>query len=991
MIRKDGNTMVRRRIGRALCCMIALLALPAALLFFAFGLPPQYGETFLGELPYKIAALSSAPQSRIVIVGGSSVAFGLRSDLLEMELPGYDVINMGMYAGLGSTVMPDLAAEDLRAGDVVLFSPEQSSQTLSLYFNAESMWQAADGHFALLRRLPYRNWGAMVGQFPYFAAQKARFFLDGNPPAGEGIYTRSAFNAWGDIDHPLRIQNVMTGGYDPNMPISFDPELPTDEFIAYINDYAAMCEARGVSFYYAFCPMNAAAISQTDRLRVKAYQEYLERRLDCPILGQAEESIYDAGWFYDTNFHLNSAGAIMNTIRLAGDLKPTLGLDATVSIAPAQKPGMAEADIFDGDDSDAGCFLYEKTADGVLLTGLTAQGAEKKRLILPTRCEGSAVTGFSASVFSENTQVEQIVIQANIRTIADGSFNGCIALTHLIMENASPSDCSVGDGLLTGTSASVYVPAQSIGAYKTNYFWTIHAARIRAQEAPIEESKSAPSPMPKWKAKQADFICYEGNGGVLFSDGSTSTNQYLPLRNTPLRVNTLQGTNLFVRKNHVLMGWNTAADGSGLSIGLGSRITPRKGLTLYAQWLPTSAKEDFTWTLQENQVFITGYTGSGALCVIPPVIEGFPVRRVCADAFRGADMHTLVLPPTLYTVEKDAFSQSTVQEIYLHDSLYYIHDESFSGCDNLTTLHINAVTKPVYSISYYATFADKYDWLLSLAGKKKLVLFSGSSTRYGYDSVKLRQAFKHYQVANMGVYAYTNALPQMELIRQQMQEGDALLHAPEFDTLHNQLCGQNALDEHFWAMMEANYDMVSKLDLRDFTEAFDSLHTYLLLRADMPKLSYDASPNGYDDDGNQYLLDTYNQYGDFILPRPNGTHDVLLQHMRANYTVTPYTEERLAALNREYQKFLDKGVAVYFAYTPRNRSSLTPESTPQARAELDQWLREELIVPVITDIESSLYSGIYFFIIDSHLSDEGVSMHTEKVINALRPWLDEGL
>ena len=75
---------------------------------------------------------------------------------------------------------------------------------------------------------------------------------------------------------------------------------------------------------------------------------------------------------------------------------------------------------------------------------------------------------------------------------------------------------------------------------------------------------------------------------------------------------------------------------------------------------------------------------------------------------------------------------STVREIYLYDSLYYIYDDSFINCSNLTTLRINAATKPVYSGTYFDAFTDRYDWLLSIGDRRKIVMFSGSSSRYGY-------------------------------------------------------------------------------------------------------------------------------------------------------------------------------------------------------------------------------------------------------------------
>ena len=85
-----------------------------------------------------------------------------------------------------------------------------------------------------------------------------------------------------------------------------------------------------------------------------------------------------------------------------------------------------------------------------------------------------------------------------------------------------------------------------------------------------------------------------------------------------------------------------------------------------------------------------------------------------------------------------------------------------------------------------------------------------------------------------------------------------------------------------------------------------------------------------------------------------------------------------------YQKFLDKGVQVYVTYAPRNRKAVSKESTKEARAQLDRYLREELIVPVISDLEKSLVSGVYLYKTDNHLSTEGVTIRTKQIIADLK-------
>ena len=976
---------MRSKLCRLAACLLVILAVPATLCGFAFALPAQYDQAYLAGLQDKWDALAAAPSPRIVIAGGSGAAFGVCCDLLEQELPGYSVVNFGLYAGLGTTVTLELIRPLLRSGDIVIFSPEQSAQTLSDFFHAPSMWQAADGRPELLSALDGRRWGPMAGAFPAFAGDKARLCRDGSAPAGEGVYARSSFNHYGDMDCPGREQNVMAGGFDPNMPISFDPALPSEDFFAAVNGFARWCGEHGVTLCYRFCPMNAAAIPDGGLSRLDGYANVLRERLDCPVLGDPAQAVLDAGWFFDTNFHLNASGAVANTAILAGELKAALDIPGPVSIPLPELPPLAGAGLTEGDNRDGGCFLYEDAGDGLRLIGLTTEGAGRESLTLPVSHGGMPVVSLAPAVFAGNARVREIVVQGNLRGLEDGSFEGCAALERLVLAQADPEKCAVGPGLLKGTDALVYVPPGRLSAYATNYFWAAHASRLRedSQTAQLPEPSAAPSAPP---AVSGPSIRYEGNGGTLRAwEGDAIA---LPVDNAHLRVNTAQGTGYFRREGYVLTGWNTAPDGSGERIGLGSRTERRDGLALYAQWAKVSPEGSFSYEFREGQAWITGYSGAAPRCVVPEELGGSPVRGICAGAFRDGAFEELILPHTLYTVECGAFHGCAVREITLFDTLREVSDESFQDCRGLKTLHVNAATSPVYSGSYFDTFSDKYDWLLSLKGRKKLVLASGSSGRYGYDSPALAAAFPDYVPANMGVYAYTNALPQLELIRGLMEEGDVLLSAPEFDAAEEQFCASSRLDAPFWAMMESNYDAAALLDLRNYSGVLDSLGEYLAARRGMAGRNYGESPASYDDDGNRYAFATYNQYGDLTLPRPNGERDVCLRHNIADYTTANITPGRVEALNDVYRRFLDGGIAVYFTYTPRNRNSLTADSTPATRRELHNYLTEHLCVPVISDIEDSLYAGNYFYLIDSHLSGEGAAIRTKRVIEDLRPYLN---
>ena len=536
--------------------------------------------------------------------------------------------------------------------------------------------------------------------------------------------------------------------------------------------------------------------------------------------------------------------------------------------------------------------------------------------------------------------------------------------------------------------------------------WRLDLYEIRYSQVVTVQTKRTPY-----------SIRYYANGGH-FTDGDASdaSSRLVSVRGGHLRGNTLRGTEMLAREGYTLESWNTKADGSGIRIGLGSRIAIKPGCVqpLYAIWKPWTDPDCFITREERSGLAITGFrperlfdgcekpaeggASSAEMAeaekeedpalpeiVIPEEIDGKPVVGIEEGAFSGACISAVCLPATLRKVGLRAFENSSLESVTLYDTLQEISDYSFDGCRNLKTLYINAVKAPVYSGTYYDTFPDKYDYLLSLAEKRKIVLFSGSSTRFGYDSEKIREAFDGYEVVNMGVFAYTNALPQLNLIRPLMREGDILLHSPEFDAAKRQFCTTERMDDKFFCMTEANYDLVSLLDLRNYSNVFSAFATFLKTRNGMGAREYDWNAAEFDENGNPVMEKSYNIQGDYILFRENAATDAPVYGLPVDYTVAAFPEELyIRPLNRVLRSFLDQKVKVFVTYAPRNKEALSAESTKEERSRLDSYFREKLEVPVISDIEDSLFPGHLLYGTDNHLSTEGVKLRTERIIRDLK-------
>lgn len=472
-----------------------------------------------------------------------------------------------------------------------------------------------------------------------------------------------------------------------------------------------------------------------------------------------------------------------------------------------------------------------------------------------------------------------------------------------------------------------------------------------------------------------------------------------------LYFNTLPFQEEYLREGYLPIGWNTSSDGSGVSIGFGSRFDHRNvpQVDLYLEWLACSSPEEFQFTLsRNNEITITGYVGregrvidETTICsvdqlVIPAYINGYPVTSIASGTFGNLNVTTLVLPPTLQSISDKAFGDLTVHDLYFYDNLSSVSEASFHSYQ-ITTLHINAILAPVYSGSYFDTLSDKVDYLSSIRDQKKLVLFCGSSARFGYDSSKIEAAFPDYKVANMGVYAYSNMLPQAEILVTFLKEGDIVLSSPEFDAIDMQFCSSTAFDKETYCMMESNYDMLTLLDATRFTNIFSAFQEYNKIRQDMTPRSYLESASHYDEDGKLQSTSSYNSYGDYIVFRGNNESRKTFGIKRAFYHPDHFDNQAITSLNDVYDSFNAKGACVFFTYSPRSNISLSSDSTTESIHALDQLLRNRLHATFISSIDSSLMDPLYFYGTDNHLSTEGVSLFTTKIINDLRIILEDQL
>jgi uncharacterized repeat protein (TIGR03803 family) len=110
------------------------------------------------------------------------------------------------------------------------------------------------------------------------------------------------------------------------------------------------------------------------------------------------------------------------------------------------------------------------------------------------------------------------------------------------------------------------------------------------------------------------------------------------------------------------------------------------------------SETNFEFTITNNAITITEYTGAGGAVFIPTAINGYPVTAISEDAFEYyPDLTSVTIPSSITSIGKQAFFDcSSLTNVTIPSSVTNIGDEAFSDCIQLTNITVVA-SNPAYS------------------------------------------------------------------------------------------------------------------------------------------------------------------------------------------------------------------------------------------------------------------------------------------------------
>ena len=269
-------------------------------------------DLYLYEFPVKQRLIAGTPSPKVVVLGGSNVAFGIDSRRMadSLHLP---VVNAGLHAGLGLKFIMDANTPLLRKGDVLVIMPEYDHFSGTLAYG-EQTTSGAVPYFATCSEMFNMNMVQKMMVIKGFCMQTPQTLLAGLKTAfteqQENVYQykKSGFNSLGDeVSHLCLPSDVDMKSYTVAVNKNEFNDAFFQEFVA---DVRALRQ-RGV-VVKLLPPAILDKCYQLDAAYILRLREKM-KQVGIPYQAPSEVFAYPVDMLYNSNYHLNKEGVEANT------------------------------------------------------------------------------------------------------------------------------------------------------------------------------------------------------------------------------------------------------------------------------------------------------------------------------------------------------------------------------------------------------------------------------------------------------------------------------------------------------------------------------------------------------------------------------------------------------------------------------------------------------------------------------------------------------
>lgn len=293
--------------------VIKLFVFSGGVIFFLLNISPQYLENYQASLLDKADRSESIDEPKIVLLGNSNLAFGIESEKIE-EAFHMPVVNMGLHGGLGNVFHERMALLNVNAGDIYIICHSSYADDDKIS-NLGLAWITIENHWNLWKILRSEDIIPMWEKYPVYLKRCFSLWVtgSGNKDAG-GVYSRSAFNEYGDIEWEDNGCEYDFSEYQSIVPDISDNVV---ERLNALNDYL---NSKGATLLLAGYPIADTDCRSSDDEFI-TFGNKLKEKMNAPVISNYIDYIYPCDYFFDAELHLNNIGKEVRTNQLIRDLK----------------------------------------------------------------------------------------------------------------------------------------------------------------------------------------------------------------------------------------------------------------------------------------------------------------------------------------------------------------------------------------------------------------------------------------------------------------------------------------------------------------------------------------------------------------------------------------------------------------------------------------------------------------------------------------------
>ena len=303
---------------------------------------------------------------------------------------------------------------------------------------------------------------------------------------------------------------------------------------------------------------------------------------------------------------------------------------------------------------------------------------------------GNSVTTIGEFAFNDCSSLTSVTIPNSVTNIGSYAFQGCSSLQSITIQRTTPP--SIGNNYVFSDTndCPIYVPEESVEAYKTARNWSNYASRIKA------------IPVNKFEATYTDGTSFSA---ACDDDSSltTATTRTAPASTMKTAVVgncvTTIGDGAF-RDCSILR--SVTIPNSVTSIG-SSAFTDCRSLASVE--IPDSVTSIGDWSF--GKCGLTSVTIPNSVTIIPSYAFGFcksltsivipnSVITIGQWAFDNCrSLTSVTIPNSVTSISDYAFFNASLTSVTIGSSVTSIGVQTFAYCSSLTSITINATTPPL--------------------------------------------------------------------------------------------------------------------------------------------------------------------------------------------------------------------------------------------------------------------------------------------------------